>query len=254
MILNRMAANLRVQNWTGVAIELAIVIVGVFIGMEVSNWNQARIERRETARMLEQLAPELQTQINFLDTARSYYATTRRYADQALAAWQGDRRISDEQFVIAAYQASQVYGIIINADNWSLTFGGEDLRNIDDPELRRNMELVLTQDYAPVRFEAVSTNYREQVRRVIPIAVQDRIRQECGDRAINNYYLTTLPPTCGMKIAPAEAKRIAAALRARPELAGELHWHLAAVAAYLNYAALIEQPIRALHGQLVKQS
>jgi hypothetical protein len=248
-----MAANLRVQNWTGVAIELAIVIVGVFIGMEVSNWNQARIDRRETVLMLEQLAPELQLQIKFLETAKSYYATTRQYADQALAGWQGDRSISDEQFIIAAYQASQVYGIIINADNWSLMFGGEDLRNIDDPALRRNMELVLTQDYGPVRFEAVSTNYREQVRRVIPIHIQDRIRQECGDRG-ENYYLTTLPPTCSMRIAPAEAKRIAAALRARPELAGELHWHLAAVAAYLNYAALIEQPIRALHGQLVKPS
>ena len=62
----------------------------------------------------------------------------------ALAAWAGDKSIGDEQFLIAAYQASQIYGIGINAENWALTFGGEQLRNIDDPQLRRNLQLVLT--------------------------------------------------------------------------------------------------------------
>ena len=48
MILRRLTANLRAQNWTSVAIELAIVIVGVFIGVQAANWNQARQERQET--------------------------------------------------------------------------------------------------------------------------------------------------------------------------------------------------------------
>ena len=47
-----------------------------------------------------------------------------------VAGWRGDHRISDDQFVIAAYQASQIYGIGINAQNWTLTFGGTQLRDM----------------------------------------------------------------------------------------------------------------------------
>jgi hypothetical protein len=257
MILRRLTANLRAQNWTAIAIEFLIVVVGVFIGTQVSNWNQNRIEQRETERMLEQFGPELRTQVEFFDSARTYYATTRRYADEALAAWKGDQRISDEQFVIAAYQASQIYGIGINPENWTLTFGGEQLRNIQDPRVRRALELVLTQSYDPVDLNSVATPYREQVRRVIPAAIQDRIRAECGDRSVPNRedtYLSRLPPTCPLKLKPAEAAEAAAALRARPDLARELNWHLAAVAVYLENALILERPIVSLHRHLVKAS
>ena len=53
MILRRIAENLRQQHWTGVFIELAIVVLGVFIGLQVSNWNT---ERGEKAAEVEYLA------------------------------------------------------------------------------------------------------------------------------------------------------------------------------------------------------
>ena len=253
MILRRLTANLRAQNWTAIAIEFLIVVLGVFIGTQVANWNQERSERRETHRMLVQLRPEIESQIEFFRNGRTYYATTRRYADRALAAWSGDQTISDEQFVIDAYQASQIYGLGINAENWALTFGGEQLRNIDDPRLRRNLQLVLTQDYAPVESQAVATPYREQVRRVIPIGIQDRIRSHCGDRSVRDAAgYSILPSNCSIKLDPVEAKATAAALRARPELAQELSWHLAAVAAYMASAEFLEEPIRDLQRDLAQ--
>ena len=42
MILRRITANFRRQDWMAVVIELVIVILGVFIGIQVSNWNQAQ--------------------------------------------------------------------------------------------------------------------------------------------------------------------------------------------------------------------
>ena len=64
MILRRLSANLRAQNWTAIAIEFVIVVVGVFIGTQVSNWNQGRLEKQATNRMLDQLRPEIQNQSN----------------------------------------------------------------------------------------------------------------------------------------------------------------------------------------------
>jgi len=255
MILRRLTANLRAQNWTAIGIEFLIVVFGVFIGTQVANWNQQRLEKAATERMLVQLVPELQSQLEFFDSVHTYYATSRRYADQALAAWNGDRRVSDDQFVIAAYQASQVTGIGTNAENWAITFGGDQLRNIENPKVRRNMELMLTSDYSTVTFESVATPYRESVRRLIPIKVQDDIRRACGDRNVpgkHGFVLVVLPRTCAWRIDPAQAATIAARLRASPDLLGELNWHLAAIAVLLTNAEILEIPIRQLHGDLAR--
>ena len=45
MILSRTIEHLKQQHWTGVFIELVIVILGVFIGLQVQDWNQARQDR-----------------------------------------------------------------------------------------------------------------------------------------------------------------------------------------------------------------
>ncbi len=256
MILRRLTANLRAQNWTAIGIEFLIVVVGVFLGTQVANWNQARLEKQATQRMLLQLVPELRAELQFFANIENYYRTTRRYADQAAAGWNGGR-MTDSEFVIAAYQASQINGIGINPDSWSVTFGGEQLRNIEDPKVRRNLEVILTSDYGPVEFNAVATPYREKVRHIVPIETQEEIRRVCGDRNMKSnfgIYLPVLPPTCSLKLDPAKAAATAAALRAQPQLAGELRWHLAAIATFLSNAETLALPMRALQQQLSTNS
>jgi hypothetical protein len=253
MIFRRVSANLRAQNWTAIAIEVLIVIIGVFVGMQVSNWNEQRLERAATRKMLAQLVPELRSQVEFFDSSVRYFATTRNYANQAFAGWRRDPGVSDSQFVVAAYQASQITFIAINPDSWSLTFGGDQLRSIDDPKIRRNLELALTADYSPVEYSAVATRYREQVRHVIPTQVQDRIRAACGDRNVRGKeraFVVELPSTCPLKLDPALAAQTAAALRSRPDLVGELDWHLAAVATFLGNAQILSTPLRELQREL----
>lgn len=257
MIFKRFAANLRAQNWLAILIELGIVILGVFVGTLVANWNQERIDRRETQQMLANLGPELQNQLNFIDDVRAYYQVTRQYADQALAGWAGAPEVSDEEFVIAAYQASQVTGIGTNTENWALTFGGEQLRNIEDPEIRRDLEVILTADYAPIALNSAASPYREQVRRLIPITVQDAIRRECGDRfeiSTMGLIRIKLPDRCAVKIPAAEAAEVARTLRARPDLARELNWHLAGVAVVMTNVDILEAPVRDLSRRLSQPS
>jgi len=257
MILRRLTENLRAQNWTAITIEFAIVVIGVFVGTQVSNWNQERLEKVATSKMLDQLRPEIQNQFEFFDSARVYYRTTKPFAEQALAGWAGDPQISDNQFVIAAYQASQIYGIGINAQNWALTFGGNQMRDIDDQRLRKDLAVVLTADYEPVGFTAMATPYREHVRQIIPDAIQDQIRSHCNDRNVSRegaQYLVVLPPTCPLKLDTAQATRAAAALRAHPELVNELNWHLAAVANYLTNVDGLESAFRDLEDSLKKRS
>jgi hypothetical protein len=55
MILRRLVIALRKQDWVTVVIETLIVVFGVFIGLQVNNWNEARQERIETHSLLERL-------------------------------------------------------------------------------------------------------------------------------------------------------------------------------------------------------
>ena len=44
MLLRRFTKHFSEQNWTAIGVELIIVVIGVFMGLQVQNWNQARIE------------------------------------------------------------------------------------------------------------------------------------------------------------------------------------------------------------------
>jgi hypothetical protein len=53
-----------------------------------------------------------------------------------------------------------------------------------------------------------------------------------------------------LKIDPVVAARTAKALRQRPDLVGELHWHLAAIATYRANADILAAPVRQLQRDL----
>ena len=234
MIFKRTVANLRAQNWLAILIELFIVIVGVFIGNQVSNWNNGRIEQRENVRMLRNLKPEAAAMIENFAIIRRYYGVTRRYADTAFAGWRGDPAVSDREFVIAAYQASQNTYTGINGDTWSQIFGSDRLRSLEDAELRAELSVLMTTDYATLESELFSA-YREHVRQVIPEDIQDAIRATCGDqRVAGTAGLVRLPPTCSLDLPDERFRIAAAALRDEPQLVGEMRWHFAAVASYLE--------------------
>ncbi len=251
MILRRMTENLRGQNWTSVAIELGIVVLGVFIGIEAANWNQARQERQETQQLLSQLEAELTTFYGFLDELDEYYATTRRYAAKADSAWRGDRSVTDREFVIAAYQASQVNAAGNNSAVWAQIFGAQDLRNIENVQLRSNLARVMAFDYDLVNLSAVTTPYRQDVRKVIPDHIQEAIRKHCGDRrAPGSIYALELPAACPIKLSERDVAATAADLRAKPELQAELRWHRAAVANQLLNVETLRILLRDLTAQI----
>lgn len=49
MILRRVIAHFRQQEWTAIATDFVIVVVGVFIGIQMANWNATRAERLRIA-------------------------------------------------------------------------------------------------------------------------------------------------------------------------------------------------------------
>jgi hypothetical protein len=77
MILRRLSQHLREQNWTAIAIEFLLLVVGVFLGIQVANWSEDRVDRTSERDYLERLQREI---VEILPQAK---ATQASLAEQA---------------------------------------------------------------------------------------------------------------------------------------------------------------------------
>lgn len=67
MILRRFARSLKQQDWTAIAVEFVLLVSGVFLGIQVSNWNAARIDRALEATYLSSLAADIRGDVVEID-------------------------------------------------------------------------------------------------------------------------------------------------------------------------------------------
>jgi len=65
VILERLMKHLREQNWTAVAIEFVIVVVGVVIGFQVTDWKEIRVQATQRAASLERLHDEAENAVAY---------------------------------------------------------------------------------------------------------------------------------------------------------------------------------------------
>lgn len=67
MILRRVIGHFRQQEWTAIAIDFVIVVIGVFVGLQVNNWNEARADRVREAAQVAGLAQDIRADIADID-------------------------------------------------------------------------------------------------------------------------------------------------------------------------------------------
>lgn len=171
--------------------------------------------------------------------------------ETAFAAWEGDESISDHDFVIAAYQASQIKGMVSTSQSWATIVSADQLRIIDDPAIREPMLRLMTFPDESLGQERVQSEYRNLVRTLIPDDTQQLIRSRCGDYAATPDALDfSLRETCSLTLEPNQAAATAAELRRHPELVGLLRLHLAMVSSMLNDIRLYDTAAGRLEREL----
>jgi hypothetical protein len=110
VILRRVIQHVREQNWTAVCIDFVIVVVGVFVGIQVANWNEARLETQRAQGFLERLSGDLDQELIEIDRRIAYVGRSIEYGEAALA-WAEDGTLAQGsawQTVLAFFQASRI--------------------------------------------------------------------------------------------------------------------------------------------------
>jgi hypothetical protein len=107
MLLRRLVGQLKQQHWTGVAIELMIVVLGVFIGMQVSNWNAERETAQRAAVFSARLTEDLREEDWGYQLLIDYNRQVLASANRAANALEGGEPADDEAFRMTVPNAVQ---------------------------------------------------------------------------------------------------------------------------------------------------
>ena len=60
MILRRLSQSLKEQNWTAIVIEFVFLVAGVFLGIQVANWNATQQDHKREVEYIERLGRDFQ--------------------------------------------------------------------------------------------------------------------------------------------------------------------------------------------------
>jgi hypothetical protein len=66
VILNRIATALRGRDWTAVAIEFTVVVLGIFVALQAEDWNQERTNLQLEQVYISRLADETRANLSSL--------------------------------------------------------------------------------------------------------------------------------------------------------------------------------------------
>jgi hypothetical protein len=250
VILRRLTENLKQQNWTAIGIELVIVVLGVFIGMQVSNWNEQQAEARLGKDYVRRLIRDLTEDHDSIRMQVDYYGDVLKSTlrtDELLSAANPDPR----ELVVNAYRATEVaYTAPVRA-TWDQIVASGHLGLLPAQVVESGLLKYYAFDTAQdIYGRGVGSTYRETVRKLIPLSVQIAIRAGCSDVRDDSGAIVAFEKQCNLDVDPATLKAVAAALRSDPAVAADLRYQYSfAVSAQLNLNAVsasIEDALTAL--------
>ncbi len=80
MLLRRITEHIKTQNWFAVLLDFLIVVIGVFMGIQVNNWNNERLLRAEETFFIQRMIDDFHASI---DASEYEASVTERQAKQA---------------------------------------------------------------------------------------------------------------------------------------------------------------------------
>lgn len=234
MILRRVISHVRNQEWTAIGLDFLIVVLGVFIGIQLGNWNAMRQDRDRAEVYTERLMDELRVEFEYASALINYNKTLRSVGGVAYQGLAEKEALEDEVILINAFRATQY--------NWyerrravfdEIVFSGA-LALVSDVALREAaIGMYNTPIFSLVLEEGQDSRYRELFRMAVEPALHDELWSNCGDKEYESdgaaVGLFTLDYDCAIEASNEEMAEGVRALRSDPEILRALKLRIAQV-------------------------
>ena len=222
MILRRFAAGMRRQDWAAVAVELVIVILGVFIGLQADNWNQARADTRLGQDYVKRLTRDLNENLAGVRAQVAYYTAVEdsvRKTDALLASADPDPRA----LIVNAYRASEIVYIAPVRATWDQIVSSGHLGLLPKRAVASGLSQYYAYDIERNIYDmGVVSAYRNLVRGIIPLGMQMAMRAGCSDVRDRRGAIMGFAKHCQFDADPAALAEVVTALRSNPAMASDL--------------------------------
>jgi hypothetical protein len=255
MILKRLRAEASRQNWFGVTVDLVILILGVFLGIQVNDWNKARLDRADGKEYRQRLYSDLESNQRDLAFRIHYDGQTLAHAQAALAAL--DRPVTDNPgaFIIDAYEASNHIPQAIRHFTYDEVVASGKAEFLGDRMLRERVANYHVGMATMQRLFDYTPPYREAIRSALPFSAQAQIMQDCPEVLAADEYGSVTPrlaDDCKSTMDPRSAERVAAEVRTIANLKWLLNRNIADLYQKIGNARELAKEAGRLKGQLRK--
>lgn len=161
MIPGRIIANVRKQEWTAIALEFLIVVVGILLAFQITEWNEARKERLREGVYLARIAAELDETIASIEDAIQLAEQRAKLGELLIRAVNdpGVVRADPGRFVLALLKGGYTFSPNIRGHTFEEIKSVGDLGVLRDEQLRFD----LTEFYTRVSSSA-QWNYLREIR------------------------------------------------------------------------------------------
>jgi len=262
MLLRRVTEHVKSENWFAVFVDLAIVVVGVFIGIQVSNWNDSRIMQARAEALTERLNDDFGVDAWLANNILRYHEDVLDNANRVLSELAGQAMLSDEDLLIAAHRASQFNRFTPSSSTYDELVATGGLELVAKSDVGRVAAIFYGSTIIDeIETDGKSSKYRYLFRSVVPVNVQLEVREKCGDRRVSVRNLldevSAIGCTCTLDMPAERLSAAATVLRQRPELVEALRHRIATLATHnsdLRTIVNATQPYRAEQQVLAESS
>lgn len=219
MAMTRLLRRLREQDWLAAAIEFVIVVFGILLALQVSNWNQDRVDRERGARFVVRLRAELASDRAEMNEAIAFWRQVGAFGESAMAHSEDGTLVANDRWktVLAYYQASQLYPFELEDTTFLEMRDTGSLALIADESLRKRIADYYRMGGAGLRANILfhRPEYRQEIRGLTPWRVQEHIWSNCFRQGEGASQVLL---DCKSPLSDADAAKLLDAYRASPTL------------------------------------
>jgi hypothetical protein len=214
VILSRVIEHVKGQNWTAVVTDFLIVVMGVFIGIQLGNWNEARAFDERERELLQELRADIEKSIEDTDAKIAMFNNVGAAGERSLAVLNNGADCGDVCWpvIVDFMHASQWKSARLKSSIYA------EMRRLGLPRSRRVADAVdayYAQNETPSAAIEEMPEYRNLVRGLVPVDIQRKYWAHCWNMVDGQESLLR---DCKADVPPDEAAAVVAVIKDYPRV------------------------------------
>lgn len=225
VVLRRFREHAAKHDWFSVAIDLTIVIIGVFLGMQANNWNQDRLDRNRGQQYRQRLIEDLVANDEDFRQRAVYYGQVHDAGYAALQDLRRSKSADPVAFLSESFKATNILPRSTQRATYQEILSAGALGLVGDDSVRRRIMTYYAGLDMTDRLTATVPTYRDRLRSIMPYELQQAIMSDCPEedredpQGRQDVFLNS---SCRPKFDPKEASLAAAQIRSAPAIQADL--------------------------------